>query len=189
MEDVEMVKEKSFKEGLSCPEVTKAQEELAIGRMKSEIFREMGNLDLKNNEIGPKLEQLVRTVGDQYNIADTSEILEMMIELLNSGGYLYKVNKEGYLISNYSKHDISQKEFHDRKNNEATEKLQGFVEKVQRVFEGLPDEKKYDIEAIQGEFSEDDWERNSIWIDLAIEKVLRLHQEDSKKEDISLEEH
>lgn len=184
-----MAKDSSFKEGLNCPEATRAQEELAIERMKREIFREMGNLNLKNNEIGPKLEQLVRTVGGQYNIADTSEILGMMLELLNSEGYLYKVNKDGYLISNYSRSDMLQKQDQYTKNKEATEKLQGFVEKVQNILEGLPDEKKYDIEAIKGEFIEDDRERNPIWIDLAVEKVLRLHREDSKERENSLEEH
>lgn len=181
----------SFSESLSCPEATKAQEEFAIKRMRSEIFREIENLDLKNDEIGPKFEDLVKSVGHKYKIADTSEILEMMIELLNSGEYLYKVNKEGYLISNYSRSDIIQKQYQDTENKEATEKLQEFVDEAQSIYERLPDEKKFNSREIKKEFNYDiaDGKELGIWIDLAIEKVLRLHQEDSRKENISLGEH
>lgn len=186
-----MAKETSFREELSCPEATKAQEKVAMERIRSEIFRKIVNLDLKNNEIGPKFEELVKAVGDKYNIADTSEILGMMIELLNSGGYLYKINEEGCLVTNYSRSDMLQKQYHDRKNKEASETFQRFVDEAQAIYERLPDKKKFNAREIKKEFNYDiaDKKESSIWIDLAIEKVLKLHQEDLKNVDISLEEH
>lgn len=150
----------------------------------------MGKLDVNNNKQATKLEDLVRIIAEKYNISDCSGILEMMEKLLNSGRYLFKLDESGKIVSNYAKSDMIQKKYHDTQNKEATEKLQVFAEKVQSIFEILPDEKKYNIEAIRGEFSETDIERNSIWIDLAIEKVLRFHQEDSREgEAVSLGEY
>lgn len=187
-----MAKNESFKEGLNCPEATKAQKEIAMETIRSEIFRAIGSTDLENTKGGLKIEEIVRTVGDKYNIEDTSEILEMMTGDLNSGEYLYKVDEDGDLVSNYSRSDILQKRFHDRKNGEANEILDNFVKKAQKIYDKLPEGKRDEIEAIRAEFSDYDWERNISWIDLAVRKVwghhLEIRPKPEKIEDNTVEE-
>lgn len=161
-----MVKDNSFKKGLNCPEATKAQEKVAEKTIKSEIFRQ-----LTDHKVGSKLEELVKEIANKYSIEDISHILEMIAEELNAGGYLYKVNEEGYLISNYSKQDIFQKEFHDRENKEANEKLQSYIEKAKDIFNSLSEEERFNERAIETGFGQYDWEKEHLWIELAVAKV------------------
>lgn len=161
-----MVKDNSFKEELGCPEATKKQQEIAMEAIQSRIFRE-----LEYDKIGSKLEELVKAIGSEYKVTDISRILETMTELLNSGSYLYKVDEEGYLISNYSKQDILQKQFQDRKNKEANEKLQSYVEKANSIFNNLSEKERYDEKAIESGFGQYDWKKEHLWIELAVEKV------------------
>lgn len=163
-----MAKENSFREELNCPEATKVQEKVAKETIKSEIFRQ-----LADHKVGSKLEELVKEIANKYSIEDNSHILEMIVEELNSGRYLYKVNEEGYLISNYSKHDIFQKQFHDRKNKEANEKLQSYIEKAKDIFNNLPEEERFNERAIEAGFGQYDWETEHLWIELAVAKVWK----------------
>lgn len=161
-----MAKDTSFKKELNCPEATKTQQQVAMEIIRSEIFR-----GLEDNKIGSEFKELVQSVGEKYNIEDTSEILEMMIGLLNSGEYLYKVDENGYLVSNYSKHDILQKQFQDGKNKEADEKLQSYVERAKDIFNNLSEKERYNEKAIEKGFGQYDWEKEHLWIELAVEKV------------------
>lgn len=182
-----MERDNSFKEKLNCPEVAKAQQEIAMEAIQNRILRE-----LNYDKIGSKLEELVKTIKEEYKLTDTdiSRIVERMTELLNAEGYLYKVDEEGYLISNYTKHDILQKQFHDRKNKEANEKLQSYIEKAREIFDCLPEKTRFNEKSIEAAFGKYNWEKEHLWIELAVEKVwgcrLEICTKPKEEEEVTL---
>lgn len=170
-----------FKVGLISRISPQKQEEIAMREAKTGFFRILNSSNVEN-ENALNLNQTFEKVFSAYGIKDRSmraKIRNHLKNLLQSGNYLYKLDEKGQsIVSNYDKNALRQKEYQERENKKANEILQSYVEKIQDIFENLPDERKNnkkEIEAMLGEYDE---EQEQIWIDLAIEKVLKNNSQE-----------
>lgn len=85
------MEDKSFKKNLQDKNAEKVQKKLAEEAMIGKIFSAISKLNLKNQEKGPKLEEIVEKVACQYQISDTSKLKKSMRKKLLSGNYIYRI--------------------------------------------------------------------------------------------------
>lgn len=99
--DVEM-ENSSFKESLQDVNAEKAQIKLAKEAMIGNIFSAIGKLNLKEKQKGPKLEDFIKEVAQQYQIQDTVKLEKSMRKKLLSGKYIFRLDHDGCIVTNYN---------------------------------------------------------------------------------------
>ena len=186
----------SFVKALEVSDVVESQEKLANEQIKSMVYRELARFDFKS-EKKLNLVDLAQKVANQCNYADSSKISNMIELWLESPDSIYEIDRkiayrpkseqsEDYeiyevktIIEQPSKAYSLQMEWQEEQNRKANKQLDDFVSRVQAIRAELPDNKKSDIEAIRAGFSEHDLENNKIWIDLALQRAVKLDTVDS----------
>lgn len=176
-----MGKKNSFKEELNCSEVKEGQKKLVAEKIRGEIFREISKLHLKDQEKGPKLEEIITNVGNKYGISDISNFLKTMKESFDSNEYLYQLDEEGHIVAQYTETYMCQMQEQEEQNKIANEKLIRYVSKVREVLNRLPEIVR------QEEFAEEEVEEG--FLKIAIEKAMRnyLEKDYGLEEDVSEE--
>lgn len=171
MRDVEMKKKNSFKEELNCSEAAGLQERLAEERMRSEVFKEISDLHLKNKEKGPKLVTIVEKIGNQYGISDSSHLFETLKEDFSvNEEYLYQLDEEGYVVADYPEIYIQKMQRQKEQDKLANEKLERYASKAKAVIDRLPQI------ILQEQFSDEEEVEHGFLV-LAIEKAMKTYLE------------
>ena len=159
------MKGNDFKSQLKSKEGTKAQEEIAMETVRREVFRAIGNLNLKNQQKGPTLKEIIKKVGNEYYMEDTTKVFQEIKEALDSGNYYYKLDEEGQVYVEYSGAELLQQ----RKNQKANQTMQEYTTKALNVLNRLPEIVKQEI--VKGERVEQEI------LALVMEKAMRIYQE------------
>ncbi len=170
-----------FKVGLISKISPQKQEEITMNEAKKSFFRILNHSDSEKEDafnLNQTLEKVFSTCGIK-NRDMRAKIRGNLKSLLQSGEYLYTLDAKGQsIVSNYDRSALRQKAYQEGENEKAKAKLQSYVEKVQDILEKLPEERKNNKKEIEAMFGEYDWEQEHIWIDLAIEKVLKNNSQE-----------
>ncbi len=183
-------KKAEFEKFLKIPKAGEAQQKVAMEQIKIVAFREMAEFDFENNE-RLDLSELSKKVAKRCGISDIALVSDIIELALNTKESMLKVDVENIykqesgsyqmyqiksIIRQPSKSSDMQMKWQKEKNAEAKAILQNFVNKVKMIMETLPKKDRYNAEAIKAGFDIDTLEKNPIWIDLAIEKAIKLEK-------------
>jgi len=175
MEDVEMTRGlNGFLKGLKFEGGETSQIEVAEEAIKKELFIIMQELNLQNGQT-VKMNNIVQLISNKLGInTNKMQIAQIVMKVFQTGNYTYKINDNGDVEASFSTADILQREYEKQVHEEAEAKLHQFIQQTEQYANQLEQQNVKVTELnLQGLFSQEEQERNSIWIDLAIDHVLQ----------------
>jgi len=166
--------EKSFRNRLICRNAIQGQKETAETLIREQLFKICFEKDLENGNTIP-LKEMVEVISNRLGLPKSKkQISEHVKQVLQSGKYKVKINEEDIIVADLNEMDKRAKKYQDDKNREANETFAKFVELVETHISQLEEQKiKITEQNITKQFSEEQRQRDYLWIDLAIGKVLR----------------
>ena len=168
-----------FLKGLKIQGGEASQKEVAEEVIKKQLFIIMPDLNMENGQT-VKLSEIVQMISNRLEEkANKKQIAQVVTQVFRSGEYRYKIDDNGNIEASFSTADILQKSYEDKVREEAAERLQEFVQKVEQYAKELSQQKIRVTEyTLMNKFSEEDLERNESWINLAIDYVLEKQNQE-----------
>lgn len=163
-----------FLKGLKVDGGETSQIQVAEEAIKKELFIIMPKLNWQNGQT-VKISKVVELISNKLGInTNKMQIAQIITKVFQTGNYTYKINDNGDVVANFSTADILQKEYEDKVHEEAEEILHKFVQQVEGYATKLTQQKmQVSAVSLQAMFSEEEQQKNPIWIDLAINHVLQ----------------
>lgn len=171
--------ENEFLKGLKFKDGETSQKEVAKENIRKQLFKILMDSNLQKGEsrdLYETAEEIANNLGMQQN---KEKIAQYIIQLFQGDQYQYNIDESGNIKANYSRLYMIQKERDRKGHEEAEEILQGFIQKVERYAKEMEQKKVVITEAsLMRQFEEKELQRNSVWIDLAIDHVLEAREQE-----------
>lgn len=168
-----------FLRGLRVKDGETSQVEVAEEAIKKQLFDILFELDMENGQ-EIEIDKVVQLISEKLGIQDNkNRIVQIITKVFEKGNSNYQINENGKIKAVFNRTYILQKEREKQLHQEAEVILKSFVPQVEMYVSYL-EQQKISVNGInlRNQFSEEEREKNPIWIDLAIDRVLNKREQD-----------
>jgi len=171
-------KEKSFRNKLFCRKAIQEQKQTAEILIKEQLFKIVNEFDLENGYT-LKLNEMVEIISNRLGLQKNKEhIAQYIKQILHTGKYKVSINDEDIIEVILNEQERRTKEYQDEQNKKAKLELAKFVKLAETYSNQLECQNlKINKENIKKQFNQEQREKDYLWIDLAIDKVLREREQ------------